>query len=184
MKGLLKGVAAFGLVATLGATTAHAQNLITFGAGGGVAIPLSNFSDAFKTGWDAGAVFQFKPASSPVGLQIDGTYQENKSKTVTGVKSQLIYGTANVVYWLPVAKETKIRPYLLGGGGVYNAKTKGSGTSLPSETKFGINAGAGFDINFGQSLALFVDGRFHNVFVSGSDTKFIPINAGIRWHTM
>src|SRR4029077_17167351 len=49
-----------------------------------------------------------------------------------------------------------------------------------SETKFGIDGGAGF--NFGSSAtSFFVEGRFHNVFVPGSDFHFIPLTAGIRF---
>jgi len=191
MKGRLKGMAALGVIAALGATSAQAQseggNLITVGAGGGIAIPLGDFSDATKTGWDAIAVFQFKPATSPVGFQIDGTYQQNKfdDAFVGFDKTRLFYGTANIVFWLPVSSETRIRPYILGGGGVYNAKSKlDSGASTDSETKFGINAGAGFDLDFQSNVGVFLEGRFHNVFVEGSDTKFIPINLGVRFHTM
>lgn len=188
MKGLLKGVAALGVIAVLGATSAQAQaagNRMTFGAGGGVSIPLGSYGDVTKTGWDAGAVFQFKPAVSPVGFQIDGTYGENKFDPSSAGKDQWVYGTANLVFWFPVAAETKIRPYILGGGGVYNYKAKPTGiTSTSSVTKFGLNAGAGFDFDVGQNLGIFVEGRFHNVFFTGDDAKFIPINAGIRFHTL
>src|SRR5919112_2032473 len=46
-----------------------------------------------------------------------------------------------------------------------------------SITKFGINAGAGFDFKAG-AIGLFVEGRFHNVFTEGSDATFIPITVG------
>jgi opacity protein-like surface antigen len=196
MKGLLKGIAALGVVAALGANSAQAQseggNLITIGAGGGIAIPLSDLSDVTKTGWDLGAAFQFKPATSPVGFQIDGAYQQNKfdeSVTVTSGKTEWWYGTGNIVFWFPVAAETRIRPYILGGGGVYNYKVKPSGFSSTSKTKFGINAGAGFDFDVGQNAGVYIEGRFHNVFFSetdaisgGKDLKFIPINVGLRYH--
>jgi hypothetical protein len=48
-----------------------------------------------------------------------------------------------------------------------------------SETKFGLNGGAGFDFKAG-SAGLFVEGRFHNVFFPGSDLNFIPITVGVR----
>ncbi len=194
-KGLFKGVAALGVIAVLGASSAQAQNeggnLMTVGAGGGIAIPLSDYSDLTKTGWDLGAAFQFKPAASPVGFQIDGAYLQNKfdeSVTIPG-KAEWWYGTANIVFWLPVAAETRIRPYILGGGGVYNYKLKPDGASSISKTKFGINVGAGFDFDVGRNAGVFIEGRFHNVFFSdtdvisgGRDLKFIPINAGLRYH--
>jgi opacity protein-like surface antigen len=188
MKGLFKGIAALGVVAALGATSAQAQqesgNLITVGAGGGIAIPLGDYSDFTKTGWDFTGGVQFKPATSPVGFQLDGTYQQNKFDPSSAGKDDWVYGTANIVYWLPLAAETKIRPYLLGGGGIYHVKDKPTIGTDTSFTKFGINVGAGFDFNVQKNVGIFIEGRFHNVFVEGPDAKFIPINAGIRFHTM
>jgi opacity protein-like surface antigen len=191
-KGLFKGVAALSVLAALGATSAQAQStsgsLITIGAGGGVSIPTgSPLKDQVKTGWDGTLVFQFKPATSPVGFQLDAMYQQLKAKdslaTLGLDKDQIWSGTGNIVFWFPVASETKIRPYLIGGGGVYNIKAKPKTGSSSSATKFGINVGAGFDFDLQNNFGIFLEGRFHNVFVTGSDAKFIPINAGIRFHT-
>ncbi len=187
MKGLLKSLAAFGFIATLGATTAHAQNLLTIGAGGGITIPSGSTSDALKTGWNAEGVFQYKPATSPVGLQIDGMYQQLKASDAAialdplADKSQIWSATGNVVFWFPVAKETKVHPYVLGGGGVYNIKDKFTDGTSASVTKFGINGGAGFDFDIQSQAAFFVEGRFHNVFISGGNVHFIPITAGFRF---
>jgi len=191
MKGLLKGVAAFGLAATLGATAAHAQNSMTFGAGAGITIPTGSTSDALKTGWNAEGVFQYKPATSPIGLQIDGMYQQLKGDSVATAgtldKEEIWSATGNVVFWFPTSKETKIHPYVLGGGGVYNLKdvptaaAVAAGATSASVTKFGINAGAGFDFDIQSSAAFFVEGRFHNVFISGGNAHFIPITAGFRF---
>jgi hypothetical protein len=68
---------------------------------------------------------------------------------------------------------------------VYNLKTTGSSdlgtiaSTTGSTTKFGLNAGAGFDFKAG-SAGLFVEGRFHDVFTTGKDLQFIPITIGIR----
>ncbi|HEU4588009.1 MAG TPA: outer membrane beta-barrel protein [Gemmatimonadales bacterium] len=181
MKGLKTGLVVAGLLMA-GVGAAHAQSPVSFGLGGGATIPLGSTSDAVKTGWHGLALVQFKPAGSPVGFQIDGQYQELKSKAgLTAGKTQLINGTANVVFSFPVAAETKVRPYLIGGGGVYNIKFKPSaGGASPSSTKFGLNAGAGFDFAL-SGATIFVEGRYHNVFVTGSDTKFIPITLGVKF---
>ena len=57
---------------------------------------------------------------------------------------------------------------------------RSSGSSDDSQTKFGINAGAGFDIKAG-SAGLFVEGRFHDVFTSVNNTTFIPLTIGVRF---
>jgi opacity protein-like surface antigen len=187
MKGLLKGVAAFSLMAALGVSSAYAQNLMTIGAGGGITIPTGTTSDALKTGWNIEGVFQYKPASSPVGLQIDGMYSQLKASDAvkaldpTADKGEIWSGTGNIVFWFPTSKETKIRPYVLGGGGIYNLKSKFTTGPSTSSTKFGINGGAGFDFDIQDNVAFFVEGRFHNVFVSGGNTHYIPITAGFRF---
>jgi opacity protein-like surface antigen len=130
------------------------------------------------------------PTGWPVGIQVDGQYQQYKlDESVVGagsLKDRLILGTANVVYKFKTSEGSTFRPYLIGGGGVYNVKTTGSsdvGTIIDtenSETKFGVNAGAGFDFKAG-SAGLFVEGRFHDVFTSGNDVQFIPVTLGVRF---
>jgi opacity protein-like surface antigen len=181
MKGLKTGLVVAGLLMA-GVGAAQAQTPVKFGLGGGATIPLGSTSDALKTGWHGLALVQFKPASSPVGFQIDGQYQELKAKAgLTPGKTQLINGTANVVFTFPTAAETKVRPYLIGGAGVYNAKFKPTtGTSTGSTTKFGLNAGAGFDFAL-SGATIFLEGRFHDVFTDVSNTKFIPITLGVKF---
>jgi opacity protein-like surface antigen len=182
MKGLKTGLVVAGLLMA-GVGAAQAQTPVTFGLGGGATIPLGSSSDVLKTGWTGLVLVQFKPAASPVGFRIDGQYQELKTKADAAFdgKSQMINGTANVVYSFPVAAETKVRPYLIGGGGIYNAKAKPTtGESLGSATKFGINAGAGFDFAL-SGATIFLEGRFHNVFADGGSTKFVPIALGVKF---
>ena len=99
--------------------------------------------------------------------------------------SQIIQGTANLVYKFKTSEESSFRPYLLGGVGLYNFKTVGGDDVVApgdgdTSTDFGLNGGAGFDIKT-SGIGLFVEGRFHNVFGDGgSDAQFIPITVGIR----
>jgi opacity protein-like surface antigen len=130
------------------------------------------------------------PTGWPVGIQVDGQYQQFPlDEDVFGagsLKDRLILGTANVVYKFKTSETSTFRPYLIGGGGVYNVKTTGSsdiGTVVDtenSETKFGINAGAGFDFKAG-SAGLFIEGRFHDVFTDGNDVQFVPVTIGLRF---
>ncbi|HEX5385932.1 MAG TPA: porin family protein [Gemmatimonadales bacterium] len=182
MRGMIRTMMAAGCLVVAGAVTAEAQTPVQFGVGGGVSIPTGSTSDGLKLGFNGQALVRFTPPASPVGFQIDGMYQQFKAKTNTfGLdKDQIISGTADVVYDFPVSEETRIRPYLIGGGGVYNLKSKFTDGSSGSDTKFGLNAGAGFD--FGVSGAtIYAEGRFHNVFVTGSDVKFIPITVGVKF---
>jgi len=187
MMRLIRVIAALGVIAVLGTGSAVAQGdnsggATSLGGFGGVSIPLGDYSDVTKTGWDAGLVFQYKPISSAIGFQIDGNYMENKFDP-SGGKDRWFFGTGNVVFHFPVSAETTIRPYLIGGLGIYSVKAKfDDGTSGESTTKFGLNLGAGFDLKFQGNVSVFVEARFHDVFVEGSNAKFAPINAGIRFH--
>jgi hypothetical protein len=187
-------------VATLGAlavaSPAHGQNAeasrmqeergtgLEFGVGGGAAIPTSNdFDNAFKLGWMAQASVTVTPATIPVGFQIDGNFLRNKTE-VTGldVKNQIIAGTGNIVYKLKVSEETKFRPYIIAGGGVYNIDLKGNDVPVntSSTTKFGVNGGAGFDFK-AASIGVFVEGRFHDIFTDGPNTALVNVTGGIRF---
>jgi opacity protein-like surface antigen len=174
-KAVTAGVIAIALLAPATA----AQTPVEFGLGAGISIPSGATNNGLKTGWHGTALVQFKPAASPVGFQVDGSYTQ-LGFDGGGGKDQIISGTANAVYTFSVAPETQFRPYLIGGGGVYNVKAKPDVGSSISDTKFGINVGAGF--NFKTSgVGLFVEARFHNVFVTGSDFHYIPITAGVRF---
>ena len=151
MKALSKSLLAMAMTLAFGASIASAQMPVQFGLGAGVTIPSGSFSNGLKTGWHGMGLIQFKPASSPVGFQIDGAYQQ-LGFDGGGGKEQIIDGTGNVIY------EFQVSP----------------------DTKFGINAGAGFNVQ-ASGVGVFVEGRFHNVFVTGSDFHFIPITAGVRF---
>ena len=187
MRGTSKGIAALAVGMLLGAPALRAQGA-EFSLGGGVGVPLGDFDDAAKLGWHGLAAVSFVPNGWPVGIQIDGSYQQfslddERFPGFDGLKNRLIMGTGNVVFKFKTSEESTFRPYLIGGGGVYNSKITGSDDPddiLPGgETKFGINAGAGFDFKAGAA-GLFVEGRFHNVFTEGSNTQFIPVTVGIR----
>jgi len=183
MSGLSKAATALALGMLLGAPVVRAQGA-EFSLGGGLGVPLGSFDDAVKMGWMGLAAVSFVPNGSPVGIQFDGQFQQYKLDGTGDLKNRLLIGTGNIVYKFKTAEESRFRPYLIGGGGVYNLKTTGNvtpGTLCEGGvTKFGINAGAGFDFKAGGA-GLFLEGRFHDVFTSGENVKFIPITVGIRF---
>jgi opacity protein-like surface antigen len=181
MRVLIKGAAAFALGMLLTAPAARAQGA-EFSLGGGLSIPTGDFDDAAKVGWQGMAGVSFVPQEFPVGIQVDGAFSQFNDETPADIKDQVIYGTGNIVYRFKSSEETTFRPYLIAGGGVYNLKIKGDDVPTgfdDSQTKFGINAGAGFDFKAGAA-GLFVEARFHDVFTDGPNIQFIPINVGVR----
>ena len=181
MTRLTQVLSAAALAAVLGTAPAAAQGA-EFSLGGGVSLPLGDFGDASSTGWHGLAAVSFAPSTFPLGFQLDGMYQRfgvDDGGIDLDLNTQLIQGTANAIYKFKTSEDSQFRPYLIGGVGVYNFKAVGDDSpSDESNTEFGINAGAGFDIKVG-SIGAFVEGRFHNVFAD-ENLNFIPITAGIR----
>jgi hypothetical protein len=163
----------------LGAPAVRAQGT-EFSAGGGLGVPLGNFDDVVKIGWQGTAAVSFVPRNFPVGFLVDGAFSQFGDETPLDIKSQLIYGTVDAVYRFRSSAASRFRPYLIGGGGVYNFKETGGDALGTSSTEFGINAGAGFDFKAGNA-GLFIEGRFHDVFVAGPNLQFFPINLGVRF---
>jgi hypothetical protein len=185
MKGMLKALTAVAMATAFTASTAHAQTPVTFGVGGGVSLPLGDFSDAAKLGFQGTALVEFAPANLPVGFRVDGSYIRNNFSDDAAADGhfQTIDGTANVVYTFKTAPESRFHPYLIAGGGVYNLKADVTDVGSSSSTKFGANAGAGFNIAAGSAM-VFVEGRFHNIFQSdddGGNVNFIPITVGVKF---
>jgi opacity protein-like surface antigen len=182
VKGSTKYIAGLALTGLIGAPALQAQGA-EFSVGGGLAIPTGDYDNIAKVGWQGTAAVSFVPQNGPVGFRLDGTYSQFDLESTFDVHERFIYATGNVVYEFLSSEQTRLRPYLLGGLGVYNSK--GTGSDAPafgetSQTKFGLNAGAGVDFDVGGA-ALFVEGRFHNVFADPSSKQFIPITLGISF---
>jgi hypothetical protein len=127
-----------------------------------------------------------KPPASPLGFQVDAFYTRFGLDGVDG-HSRMLGGTANALYAFPSASPA--RPYVVGGVGLYNSKASIDGLgSTESQTKFGLNAGAGFDFGLG-SANLFAEGRFHMIMKAIPDGTtgdekagyMIPLTVGLRF---
>ena len=193
MKRILTGAAVLGF-AVLASGRVAAQSAssspIQFGVMGGATFPTGDFNNFVKTGWNAGALLNFGFQNSPVALRVDGSWNQMNYKDFTDVKLRLIDATADVVF--NVGTKSPAQFYLIGGAGVYNFKNTGSNDNFDfssgSQTKFGLNGGAG--IKFKGSLSPFVEARYHYVFSgssfnngNGQDEKFqmIPLSVGITF---
>jgi opacity protein-like surface antigen len=199
MKRILTGAAVLGftVLASAGVAAQETSEMankspIQFGILGGVSLPTSGFSDIVNTGWHAGALVNFGFANSPVGLRVDGQWHQFGVKGLSGVHLRDLHGTADAIFNVGSGKDVKF--YVLAGVGAYNFKTSGTFDGVDysaagSETKFGLNGGAGFKFNVG-SLSPFVEARYHYVFLKGSDfsnngnnPKFqmLPISVGLMF---
>ena len=154
------GVIALALLANVSAAAAQGVEL---SLGGGLSSPLGTFNDATKLGWNGLAAITVLPAGSPVGIQVDGEYQQFPFDGFSGHERFLI-GTGNLVYRFNTSENSAVRPYLIGGGGVYNFKGTGSSTlsgnfsTSGSTTKFGVNGVVDLKKNDDQEINLEGDG--------------------------
>lgn len=167
----LAGVA----LVSFGAGAQIAPGSVHFGVAAGAAIPVSDFSNFAKTGFNGTVMLGFNPTLIPLGVRIDGAYNQ------FGVKSALASGnlhiasvTGNLVYRMPGAT---ISPYAIGGAGWYNSGASNGGSS---SNDFGWNIGGGISMPL-SGFDTFIEARYNQVQTSGTSTKFIPITFGVMF---
>jgi hypothetical protein len=187
MKGLLNGVAVALAGALFAAPSVSAQST-SFSLGGGLSIPTGDYNTIARLGWHAAASVLLAHQSRPFALQIDADYAQFglDAESPTGsfdVNQRFIYGTGNLVYRFQKSPTGRLRPYVIGGIGVYNSKGTGKDAALfgnTSATDFGVNVGTGFDYRVGGAT-LFLEARFHNIFSDPSNTQYVPVTTGLRF---
>jgi opacity protein-like surface antigen len=160
---------------------------VYLGLGGGATFPVSNLSNSFNTGYnilaDLGAHFP----GSPIGVRLDGMFNQLPAKVASTGNAQIWTANANlVVSLIPGAMFT---PYLIAGAGYYNGDyhifaNSSSGTVVSGgnihANNFGLNGGGGVKLGLG-SIALFAEARYHYIFTNPDHFMMIPITAGIRF---
>jgi hypothetical protein len=152
-------------------------NPITFGIVGGATIPLGDLSDVAGTGWHAGALLEWNTPTFPLGVRVEGTYHKFADKDELDLYPNFITGLLNAVWNFPMTQPYTVRPYLIGGGGVYYYRCDG----CSSTTNFGLNGGAGIRVPL-SGISTIIEARFHIVFDSDAGTSnstFVPISVGI-----
>lgn len=154
---------------------------IRYGIGGGVLMPMSDYKDADKLGWLAGADATYWLAGAPVGIRIEGDYSQTSHKNNVGGHTSFIGGMAELVYAFGT-KASQVRPYLLGGVGYFHAKVDVTGFGSATENKVGFGVGGGVALKVGTgSTRLFGEARYQSVQTSGTALKMIPIRVGLRF---
>ena len=158
---------------------------VKIGFGGGMSVPVSDAKSAFKNGFHGQAMVKWEAPVLPLALRGSVGYSQMDLKSLTpGVdgKGKILSGLANVSYGFPVGP---VKPYLIAGVGAFNIKTEVAGTTSPSETKFGIDGGAGLEFKLG-GISGFVEGKVENIFTDqgvnsalSSKTLIVPVTFGI-----
>ena len=166
-------------VTAAAADSAAAQARPQLAVGGGVTLPTGDLADGVDAGWHGQVSLGYRPPLYPIGFRIDGAYNDFGAKGGSTVDFRAISVTGNVVLEAP---GLVVRPYLIGGVGLYNTKVSGT----DSRNNFGVNGGAGLRFRLAEVDA-FVESRYHaalGAIGSGDDERaaqYIPITFGIAF---
>ena len=185
MKRIIKAAAgiSLGLAATAGVAAAQdmgSTRAVSFGIAGGATLPMGDIGDGYGTGYNIMGTLGYQPMAMPVGLRLDVGYHSLGVDEEFDIGDpddlRVISGTANAV--LTVANSGGVKPYVLGGIGMYNVDY-GVGDS---ETKFGLNGGGGLEFPL-AGFSTFAEARFHHVFTDDEapSVQLVPIVFGIRF---
>jgi opacity protein-like surface antigen len=147
------------------------------GIAGGAAQPMSDLSEAASIGYNGTVAMGINLPFIPVGLRIDGAYNQFGQKDAVAFKTRTVSATGNVVWRLP---SVGISPYLIGGAGLYMVSVTPDGGDAVTENKLGYNAGAGINLPLSVFKA-FVEARYNHVQMDGGSLKFVPVTVGIMF---
>jgi hypothetical protein len=183
MRKLIFGVAVVAASMTAMPRNAVAQGAmpVSFGILGGATMPLGSWGDFYDTGWHAGALLGFTPASLPIGIRVEGVYHYmgGKDNYATGGNWSMINANVNGVFNIAMTG-SPIQPYIIGGVGLYNWKEGASDEfdETDRQNDFGVNIGGGIRFML-SGLNAFVEARWHNIMVENDAAHMLPISVGI-----
>ncbi|MEO8910919.1 MAG: outer membrane beta-barrel protein [Gemmatimonadaceae bacterium] len=178
-RSLFLAAAAVALVAA--PRVSHAQlglvKPFSLGVAGGGALPMSDLSNASKTGYNGTVAMAIKLPFIPLGLRVDGAYNQFGAKVAGGPKLHVMSATGNLTWDLP---SMGVSPYLIGGAGLYMPAATLAGSPSTTEHHFGWNAGAGINLPL-TVVHAFVEARYNRISANGSSMEFVPVTFGIMF---
>ena len=137
----------------------------------GVSIPHGSFSSIFNPGPNVGVDLEYRV--TPI-FSLEGIYTFHRFNGDT--IGPFSFSDLNVHQFSVNGKvygsTSPVRPFFNFGGGAYkfNPSTHG-----------GLNVGGGVQFDVAPNIAFDVIYNFHNVFTSGSNTRFSAVQGGIRF---
>jgi hypothetical protein len=178
----LGALAALAMPAALSAQATSSEKAVGFGVSGGLSLPMGDLSDGVEAGYNVtGHVFLKPAALKAFRLRGDVSYDSWSGKT-EGVSASSLGFMGNAVFDLGTSGSS-VKPYILGGVGMHNSKSKASfgGADLEfSNTDLAIQAGVGLTFQL-SGFSTFAEARFVNVFGEEESANFVPIVFGIRF---
>jgi hypothetical protein len=166
------------LILAASARTAGAQGAAAatmpvpiIGIGGGISIPAGGISKNRQPGFNLDAMAEFRTPSEPLGLRGEVLYQyfgADKNALNTSAANTVAF-LVNVVYHAP---QSQVRPYLIGGMGLYHWSEGGNSA--------GFNVGTGLSIPL-TGMGAYAEARLHFALAQGPSFVTIPVTFGISF---
>jgi len=177
----------------LGAQRARTHSFsssLSWSAGAGMSVPTGDLSNGASNGFHFQGASSYRRHGWPIDVRAELGYYHfgEKDYTVVGArpnqtvnytgKSSSIAGVVDASYALNTIG--RMRPYLLGGPGIYNTRAEvtraGAAPTTSSETKVGLNAGGGMNFSL-MGRQAFMEARYHHA----DQAAWIPITFGLRF---
>jgi hypothetical protein len=178
-RSLFLAIAAIALVAVPRVSSAQLGVLKPFqlGIAGGAAQPMSDLKTGADIGYNGTVAMAINLPFIPVGLRVDGAYNQFGQKAGVPAKLAVASATGNLVWRLP---SVGISPYLIGGAGLYMQRATPTGGSAVTDNHLGWNAGAGINLPLSVFHA-FVEARYNSYSTDAGSVKFVPVTLGIMF---
>jgi opacity protein-like surface antigen len=170
-------VAATLLLAVTTAAEAQMESSSRFGISAGISSPMGDFGDAAELGFTVGGQWS-RALGETLKLRINVDLSRYGLPSGVDGSWMLIGGMANIVY--PFATESNMKPYVLGGVGMTNAKVDITGFGEESSTELAFNGGVGYEFSAG-SRAWFVEVKYVSVQMDGGSLNYLPVTIGLKF---
>jgi hypothetical protein len=169
MRKLTVAMLALAAVVSVSATReASAQSVVGIGIGGGVAMPMGDFGDAFKMGFGGGAGLFVYPSGSRIGLRAEVGYLTFDDDLGLDIKAEPLTVMGSIL--VPLTTGSSATPYLLGGAGILSD----DGSALAFQGGLGVSIGTG-------PTRFFIEGKYLTSSKDDFTTSFIPLMAGVSF---
>jgi opacity protein-like surface antigen len=138
----------------------------------GVSIPHGDFNTLFDPGPNFGVDLEYR-FSNVFSMEGIYTFHRLRGDTIGSVT----VGDINLHQFSANGKvygsSSPVHPFFNFGGGAYRFES--------SSTRGGLNVGGGLQFPLTPAVSLDVMYNFHNVFTSGSSTRFSTLQGGVRF---
>ena len=156
------------------AVSARAQQVIPgaqVGGAAGISIPTGHLGEVYSAGFNLSGLVQLRTPEEAVGVRAEALWEQfghKDSAPNAGTKDAVAFAL-NAMYFVP---GYAIRPYFIGGMGLYHVSGQGNHP--------GFNFGLGMDIPM-TGLSAHFEARLHRVLTDGSRYMTVPFSFGVRF---